>query len=812
MDSIGAQLFKLVRDKNYKWADEQVTNIRMYWEAIYPTNEAAINRSYLNCKQSMEGVKKKFKPNTKFYKETKWRTLPFMFKIMKRLGELLMAAPPKCEVKADDPTAISGKEQDINILRTRKIYENGLNRANKVIGEPPQKLDISKAKSNIGDFDKLQLNDQDEEDLSLFNQFIQKMGYEISVQKLLKAIFSINKFDEFNLFEALHDLGSNNAVCYDTYVDELTGEQVIKKIDPEDARGIWGQRYDGRDDIAKGWERSMPLREFLGMVGDAFDITRDWADLLWAINGHNNTRFTGFDFGNGQTLDTWADGNTCQYSDWHKAFGCEESRICSFSQAYRYNVLGVKAEWYAPDAIGTPYLRDREKGTMTATSVSYVNYESDEKMFTQYAYEQETRWVAYNAIALGFTLSTQRIYRWGEIYLQQPEGAYDEYCIGTMRYYRLPGVTLGELVQNYIDTANEAFFKIRWILAQAKPRAKQIVFNEMIAMARAMKDDKDGLLKKDGKVQNNQNNMLENLFNFMEEHVEYDIRFYPQVRGMDVPQIPTLRDTTEGIDPLTTALQLIERWAEEQIMDKIGGFEADKFQPRTNKQQQEAQTMYAATQVGWLHRIFQYVKKDIASALISYTHDVVKYKQSLACKWIKNLIGDKDFEWLSNLGDVAPHRMAIFFNDFNTQKMKDQVDQSAMVALESKQITLPQYNNLTQTEDYKLESKKLEIFIRKQEKKLRKQAIADQIRQHQFAMDEEKQREQTEQTKGQLALDKQKMQSDAEKYVADKQYAAKVDTTEMKQENEPEKQGLRNENAKDLATHKANLEQQEALS
>lgn len=813
MDAIGQDLYRLVRNKDYKWADEQVTNLRLYWQPIYPMHQSSINRSYLMCQQDMSYIKNKFKKATSFYKETNFATLPIMHKIMNRLGELLMQAPPKCEVRATDPTALSGKAQEINLLRTRKIYETLLNKANKTIGEPPQKLDISKSQSNLQDFDKLQLDDTDEEDLTTFEEFIQRMGFEIAAQEVINNSMKVNRFDEFNLREGLFDIGASNALCYDCYVDEITGAQVIRRINPEDARGVWGEAYDGRDDTAKGWERAMPLRDFLGMVGNNFNMERDWADLIWAINGCNNERFTGFKFLDGNR-DTWG---VPGYQEQLETFGCKEQRLIPINQAYHYNVFGGKAEWYAPDAVGNGYLMDRVTGNMTVSPVTFVDYQSDEKLFKQYTYESEVRWVAYNAIFLGYTLTTQKIYKYGEVYLQQPVGAYDEYSIGTLKYYKIPGITIGEVCKNYIDIANEAFFKIKWILDRAKPRAKQLIFNEIIAMARAMGTEKNGLVGKDGKVSNDTNDQLEKVFNYLEEHIEYDIRFYPQVRGQDVPQLPSLRQADEGIDPLTTALQLIERWAEEQVMDKIGLYDLMNANPREGLGQQKMLSEFAKNQVGYLYRIFQYCKKDVATTLLCYTHDVIKYQQSLACKWLKVMLGDETFEQLKNLGKYSPHRMGIFINDYFTQQRKKDIDDMAKIALEKGMqgapggITFDQWVAITGAEDYKREAKILSLFLRRQEKKARKQAIQDQQIKEQQAQAADARAKDILQTKINGELAKEKIIAENAKYVADINYKAKMDVTKTKQDFEGDKQGMRRSSQEELATHKADLEQQRAV-
>lgn len=816
MDAIGLELNKIVRNKDREWANTMVTQIRMYWDSIYPYDKAVENRKIMLGMQSMKNIEDKFKDSSAFKKaELPFKTLPIMHKIVNRLSELLIQYPPKCEVRASDPTALSGKEEDINRLRTRRIYENGVNRANGILGEPPERMDLKKLSSNLSEFDEIGLDDSDEEDLSTFKNFFQKMDYEISAQAVINDTMKINRFDEFNLREGFIDIASTNAICYDVYVDQMTGQQVIKRIIPENTKGLWGTSYDGHDDIAKGWEEPVTVREFLAMVGDNFDIQRDWPDLIWAINGANQQTFTGFSFSDGTNFDAYG---IADYKKNLDSFGCNKSNIISLDQSYHFMVFMGKCEWYAPDIVGGNYLIDRITDQISVTSMSYNDWKSDKGMFEKYKYGNETRWVAYNAIYLAFTLTTQRIYKWGAVYLQQPEGANDEYCVGTLKYYRLPGLTIAEVSKQYLKVANEAFYKIKWILSEAKPRAKQVIFNEIIAMARALGTDKNGLLSKDGKVKNDGTDLLESVFNYMKEHVEYDIRFYPQVRGVDVPQLPSQKSPDEGIDPLTAALQLIEKWAEDQVMDKIGLYDLLNANPREGLGQQKMLTQESQHQIGYISRLIQFCKKDIATTLLTYTHDIIKYNQSTPCKWIRVLIGDEKFNGLKNLSKYSPHRMGIFINDYNTQKLKSEVDKMVDIALEKGLtgqeggINIAQAFFLKSTEDFKREMKMLEVFIKQQDKKIYKRKVLET----KVAQEHEKQmevlRKETEKTKGDLALDREKVIADAQKYVADKNYQAKMDVKQITIDEEPQKQGIRATNQKDIETHKSNLQEQKAVS
>ena len=565
MDSFGLELYN-IRKKDGQWINDIVTSLRRDWINIFPTKRAYENRGYILCMQDMGKIEDKFKKSAFKKSEMPFRTLPIMHKIINELSESLIQSPPKCEVKATDATAVTDRKKDMDLLQLRKTYEAGLNRVNYAIGDPPAKLDLkNKGKSNISDFDKLGLDDSDQEDLSAFEMYLQRMNYEISAQSVLNNIFKINKFDELNLRELLIDIASTLCACYDIYVDEITGEQKIERVEPEYAYGIWGTSYDGHDDVAKGYEKPMTLRSFLGKVGSNFNMEKDWPDLIWAINFCNGTEFTGLRFNN-MNYDTW---DAKGYEDMHDKFKCNGSSICQLDQAYHYKVFYGKIEFYVPDIVNQ-YMVDKITNTPIVPITSYDGWLNDKKMFTEYSYESEVRWVSYTALYISFGQTSQKVYKWGETYLQQPEGAYDEYSIGTLKYYRLAGLTIAKVAKPYIDVANMAFYQIKWIIDRATPRKRQLVFNEIIAMARALGTDKGGLVSKDGKISNDVTDGLEKVFDYLEDHVEYDIRFYPQVRGVEVPQLPSLKAQDEGMDPLGQAMQLILQWAESMVADKIG--------------------------------------------------------------------------------------------------------------------------------------------------------------------------------------------------------------------------------------------------
>ena len=102
--------------------------------------------------EDMSRLEKKFRRSKFKTAELPFKPVPVMNKVLNELSEILIQGPPRVEVRSSDPAAVSGKKTDMNVLKTKHIYERGLNRAGRIIGEPPESMDLSKRKSNVADF------------------------------------------------------------------------------------------------------------------------------------------------------------------------------------------------------------------------------------------------------------------------------------------------------------------------------------------------------------------------------------------------------------------------------------------------------------------------------------------------------------------------------------------------------------------------------------------------------------------------------------------------------------------------------------
>lgn len=143
--------------KDAKWADSCIQKLRMDWRRIVNLPTSRENKLYLFGSQSLEKIKKTFKDKD-FLKSTDWTAIDVIFNIRNTLTEELLKSAPKSELKATDPTAISDRQKDLQMLKSRRVIEGDVSKYNKQIGLPPYKLPYDKFKGNVQDFDKMGLD------------------------------------------------------------------------------------------------------------------------------------------------------------------------------------------------------------------------------------------------------------------------------------------------------------------------------------------------------------------------------------------------------------------------------------------------------------------------------------------------------------------------------------------------------------------------------------------------------------------------------------------------------------------------------
>lgn len=749
----------------------------------------------------MDKIMASFK-DKKFLKLIEFDPLGIMEAYKNALIEELTKNPPKAELKATDPTAISDKKKDIELLRSRKIVEGDISRLNKQINLPPHKLDSSDFKGNVDEFDKMKLDENDPEDLSFYEQDIQRLNYEMAGQSLINNIMKLCRFDLDLLSDLTRNILAVKAISFQVYVDKSTGEIKQRYIFPQTAYGIFGNSKDGHDNVCQGWQDNITVMQWLQQAGNDFDWVKDWRRLLWAINFCSpSDTYTGF-VRDGLPYDCF--GN----DEWMAEGGLTgKSRLMEWTIALTYKVSGGYVEWNTWEATKT-YLKEKDTGRV----IDIVPYSFDLKSRKQIKeYEKESfyqqQW--YCANFLTTSSITQYIFNFSKVSYQHLHGANDEYSSGSCIFYQEQGKSAVEIAMPYIRIANFAFYRLLWVITKAKPDSDVIILDEMIQVSKGLQKIYPQLNT------SNANLLIENIFKqymkFREENF-IEVRAYPQIDGRTSPNLPNIERKHNGLDPIAAAMQVTTNWAEQQISQKIGinpmRIGANPPSRESNKSENESIAASINT-TGYVYRMLQGVKSRFATRVLTFAQDIIKFKESIPYKWLLTLMGNEAFDGLKQLEDFCPHRYAMFVGDYNVDMDKSRVVQAADVALSKGELGYDQWWYITQSEDPKRAVKLLTLAKRKKDKIERKRQVQDMQMQHQNKMQEIAAEKDLENTKGQWALKVKEKEVEGFKYAADTQAQSRIEVKQIGVNAEPQKAEAKTESGKQLARENENLKNQE---
>lgn len=815
MLNTSSEVYKVVdpSQRNEKWINNCITYLRRDWRSIVNPITNAVNKDLLFSKQNMALTMSMFKEKGDFLKTRPIVPLPLLENIKNALVEEITRNPPKMELKANDATALSDKQFDMVLLRLKSMQESIVNDLNKRVGDPPEVIGKDKFKTNIDEFYRMNLDPNDPEDVNFYEQNnFPKLKYEIAGQKLIDIILKLNRFDEDTIEEFVIDILADKVICFEVFVDKITGEIKYDYIYPETFYGIFGKKSDGRDDICKGWERSVTLNEFLERVGNEFDWDRDWGHLLWAINYRNNLSYTGF-IRNNITYDISNNVDLC------RTMGLENSapNLLEWSLAYTYEIYLGRIQFKVPEVTAT-YLKKKGDPDYVA-EVSTDFQPTKEQQVKGYQTESWYRQQVYESYFLATTKVSQWIYGWGKCTYQTLYGANDEYAAGTIWSYRMRGKSAVELAMPYIQLCNDAFYKMVWAVYEAHPDWEVYQVEELTELAKVM-------FSKVGEIGQNTTKNLAQVKTQLTDIIKYfrnnlvKLKTIPRVDGKPFPQMNNVPVTEKrGLDPIAIAMQSVCDYAENQLARKLGfndiRWDGNIDNARKGLGQGKMEMDQSMTNTGYIFRMIQYLKQHTCTTTLTMSQDIVKFKDTLPYKYIKNLIGVEDFENLKLLEDFAAHRYSLLFENYSATLERQMFQQLVRQSMDTGDgrggINVIEAGMLLEMEDWKAGLRKLAFFKYKAEKQKRK---------HELELIRINQENSMALKKAEFDFEKMKIDGDIQKTsitarasvaVAQISAKSKVDVKEMANLNEPIKQNIKTDGDVRVVQEKANAEAQKPL-
>jgi hypothetical protein len=204
--------------------------------------------------------------------------------------------------------------------------------------------------------------------------------------------------------------------------------------------------------------------------------------------------------------------------------------------------------------------------------------------------------------------------------------------------------------------------------------------------------------------------------------------------------------------------------------------------------------------------------KHTANVTLQCIQDILNFKDTIAYKYLLNLIGDEAIEALASIGkEYVPHRFAIYATSYGLNSEKQIMLQEAAIAFENKLITFPEYQLIKAVEEPRVAAKISAFFQEKAERRKEKQIAAANTFQLQLSKEKDDRLFKLEEMKANKGIEKQRVQTDGYKYVADKEAQTKLQSKSMDGDNSQTKELNKLEGEKQIMNAKSNIDLQKDL-
>lgn len=794
------------------WANKVVTRRRMDWRTVVDPTYYFRMKSLLLSVQDLSFTVKKYFTDEDFLKNTKFRPLPILEKTKNIIIDQAREAGIKPYIEAVDPSAIEDRKQDIFRFQHAQSHVSEVTKQRKNVGiETPYALREKDFNGNVRDFTKMGLNPLDESEVKFFFDTHYKLKYEIAGQTAVLSYLAANKAER-DIPRYCIDIMAVKTFCKQDYINRLTGQIVTRYLPPDQTRWIPGNARDGSDAACRGWERQITVQELMSTLGDKFDFERDWRQLIIAINfGSGGAQtFNGFirggitynlvDFNTTGTLQeqnngTPPDMNYLNYED-------------CFSSTYNYKVYFGLMEW-------EQYCLHVEKlhtkmNQMFPTTNDYTPPERSSWVRKEWGYfkTKQTYYLATGAYS-------QRLYDYGDMYMMPTKGESDEFSAGSISIIREEGLSGVAIVENYIELANYAYYKMLWTIHRSKPDQWDYSYESIRDIAQKMNQPLNTQGAKVPQSAGTFGDAIEKLVELFDRKL-IKMHTQPNIDGMPVGGGGSGHVKVPGaLDALAIQLrEIVLDWAEQQVADKFGlaGLaNAEAPKQRDGLKLNELYLRQSRQATGYIPRMIDTGFRHTADTMLMYIQNILKFPNTVAYKYLLTLVGQEVVEDLGVISDATPRRYAITATSYsNWPDKKDQLLE-ALAAFQKGLITFSEYQLLKLIDDPRVAAKQSAFFQEKGER--RKEAQQKAANDFAVALEDKKAGNlfKIEKMKADAKTLQERIRTNGYIYQADKMAESKTEAANIAAGATVNKEETKVENDKELLQDKATIQLQQSL-
>ena len=795
-----------------EWANRVVSRRRMDWRPVISIDYYRKMKSLLLSVQVLTESVKNYFTDEEFKRNTKFNPLPILEKTKNIIIDQAREAGIKPYIEAVDVAATVDKKQDMFRLKNMQKHISEVNKVRKNVGVGvPYTLNEKDFNGNVQEFSKMGLKPEDESEVKFFFDTHYKLNYEIAAQTAVTSYLTANKAER-DIPRYIIDILAVKHECKQTYVSRLTGQIITKYLQPSQVYWIQGNARDGSDAAVRGWERQITLQELMNTLGDKFDFERDWRQLIIAINYGSGGAYNFNGFIKGGVTYNLVDFNTTgTLQDQNNGTAPEMNYLnfedC-FASTYNYKVYFGFIEWeqYCIHA----EKRNTKTGQMFTVTNDYTPPENSLWVKEEWGYFKTKQ-----SYYLATGTYSQRLYAYGDMYMMPILGDSDEFSAGSISINREEGLSAVAAVENYINLANYAYYKMLWTIHRSKPDQWDYSFESIRDVARKMAPQQNQQGANTPQTAGTFGDAIDKLIEKFDKKL-FKLHTNPNIDGQPVGGGGSGHIKIPGaLDALAIQLrEVVLDWAEHQVADKFGlaGLaNAQAPNPRDGLKLNELYLRQSRQATGYIPRMIDAGFRFTADTILMYIQDILKFPGTIPYKYLLNLVGEETVNDLKTISDATPRRYAITATSYSNWPEKNEQMMEALAAFQKGLITFSEYQLLKLIDDPRVAAKQSAFFQEKGERRKEAQAKAA----NDFAMSLQDKKDgnlfKIEKMKADSKTLQERIRTNGYIYKADKMAESKENSANIAAGASIDKEDKKVENKKEELQDKATIQLQESL-
>lgn len=689
--------------KTREWMQRILVELNMRKQWLISKGRYDENQSYANGTYSVDSIMRQYDTVNQ-----PASTLNIDFSPLDLLGNRInsivsmiekMGFSPKA--KTTDPTARDKKDTDIELLKAEKELEPLRKKMANALGmkNPLPIASEEDFSSDMTPIKSMNLDINNPIDEAIFRDYLQKQVWEIALEIGMEHYLKKEESTEKEKLW-LADLINHNCAAAQVVTNSYSGEPMLSYLYPFNAFTVLSKQNDGKDAIAKGWEKDVTVREVIALMGTQI-TSEELLQVLAQANTNGSTNYQGI----------WMGGTRADYTDgFAYPYGTERDQCCTWEQFINLTCSLGYIELKSQNS--DLYVHRKENGNLYTEKQPYdyvlptsfdrvkeaVDLSKPNDRFLEYKFYD----VTYCSFYLPFS---NIVFGFGKLPLAVRYGTANELTDFSIVTQRLKGKSMTQKCIPFVKHIMSMWAKIQYFINESRPSGE----SWDIDVVRELSQEIIGTSANESKIIETLK-ALQNQTNTVHKSVKM---INDQPIGGDGDPV---KQRIRGLDPTIIQMYDLIQRDKNQIIE-ITGVSDVLLATQSSQAGLGVSQLILQQSINTIYYIQSAVQKLFGDICLNFGHKIQTIvtgdKSTEAYKSIEKAIGQRNVEALKLMGKTPTWGYSIFIEWGMNQLERQQVDQLTDLLIQSKSITAAQAFQIKDVNNWKLSAALLSYYEQK---------------------------------------------------------------------------------------------------